>query len=210
MTTAIIGMGNIGSRLAANLASGGEPLLLASREAADARQVADRVGGGARAVSVDEAVEAADVIVLAVWFDVIKELLTQWDGRLAGKIVVDPSNPIAIDDQGTVTKTLPEDQSSGAVIAPLVPEGARLVKAFGTLTANTLAEAAHATPRAVEFYAADDKEAGDTVARLIRTGGFEPVFIGGIDQSVRIEVFGDLHESNLQTTLTADQAQTRL
>ncbi|MFD5662082.1 NADPH-dependent F420 reductase [Streptomyces hirsutus] len=210
MTTAIIGMGNIGSRLAANLASGGEPLLLASREAADARQVADRVGGGARAVSVDEAVEAADVIVLAVWFDVIKELLAQWDGRLAGKIVVDPSNPIAIDDQGTVTRTLPEGQSSGIVIATLAPEGARLVKAFGTLTANTLAEAAHATPRAVEFYATDDKEAGDTVARLIRTGGFDPVFIGGIDQSVRIEVFGDLHESNLQTALTADQAQTRL
>ncbi|MFJ6654836.1 NADPH-dependent F420 reductase [Streptomyces sp. NPDC091377] len=210
MTTAIIGMGDIGSRLAANLARGGEPLLLASRKTDDARQVADRIGAGARAVSPEEALAEAEVIVLAVWFDVIKDLFEQWDGQVAGKILVDPSNPIAIDGQGAITKTLPEDQSSGAVLAGLLPEGARLVKAFGTLTANTLAEAAHRTPRAVEFYATDDEAAGDAVAALIRTSGFDPVSVGGIDQSLRIEVFGDLHESNLRTTLTEEQARSRL
>jgi predicted dinucleotide-binding enzyme len=46
----------------------------------------------------------------------------------------------------------------------------------------------------VLFYAADDAAAGDLVAGLIRTSGFEPVFIGGLDQSIRIEMFGDLHE----------------
>ncbi len=44
------------------------------------------------------------------------------------------------------------------------------------------------------FYAADDSAAGDLVAGLIRAAGFEPVKVGGLDQSIRIEVFGDLHE----------------
>jgi 8-hydroxy-5-deazaflavin:NADPH oxidoreductase len=46
----------------------------------------------------------------------------------------------------------------------------------------------------VQFYAADDAAAGDVVAGLIRAGGYEPVSVGGLDQSIRIEMYGDLHE----------------
>jgi 8-hydroxy-5-deazaflavin:NADPH oxidoreductase len=85
--------------------------------------------------------------------------------------------------------------SSGQILAGLLPTEARLVKAFGTLSAGTLSAAARREPeRAVQFYAADDDAAGDLVADLIRTGGCEPVHVGGLDQSVRIEMFGDLHE----------------
>ncbi|GLF99101.1 NADPH-dependent F420 reductase [Streptomyces yaizuensis] len=210
MTTAIIGMGNIGSRLAADLAKGGEQLLIASRDPADARRVAEGLGDGVTAVSVDEAVDRADVLVLTVWFDVIKQLLDAWGARLNGKIVVDPSNPIAPAADGSFTKTIPQDQSSGGVLAAQLPDGARLVKAFGTFMAETLGAAAHRNPRAVAFYAADDRAAGDTVAGLIRTAGFDPVSVGGIDQSIRIEVFGDLHEGSLGTTLTAEEATARV
>ncbi|MFE0427575.1 NADPH-dependent F420 reductase, partial [Streptomyces sp. NPDC058953] len=176
-----------------------------------AQKHARRVGGGARAVTVDEAVDQADVLVLAVWFDTIKELIGVWGDRLDGTIVVDPSNPITADGKGGFRKTLPEDESSGTVIASLLPDGARLVKAFGTLTADTLGEAAHrAPPLAVGFYATDDRAAGDTVAGLIRTAGFDPVPVGGIDQSIRIEVFGDLHESNLGSPLTKSEATAHL
>ena len=79
--------------------------------------------------------------------------------------------------------------------AGLLPAGARLVKAFGTLSAPTLAAAARREPeRAVLFYAADDAAAGDLVADLIRVSGYEPVRVGGLDQSIRIEMLGDLHE----------------
>ncbi|MGV9312732.1 NADPH-dependent F420 reductase [Streptomyces sp. NPDC003691] len=211
MTTAIIGLGNIGGRVAANLARGGEPLLLASREPQDAVDAAARLGNGTEAVTVDEAVERADVLVLAVWFDTIKELIAAWGDRLDGKIVVDPSNPVAVDDRGAFRKTLPEDQSSGAVVASLLPDGARLVKAFGTLSADTLGSAAHREPpRAAAFYATDDPAAGATVARLITASGYDPVPVGGIDRSIRIEVFGDLHESTLGTTLTAEEATARV
>ena len=76
-----------------------------------------------------------------------------------------------------------------------MPAGARLVKAFGTLSAPTLSAAARREPeRAVLFYAADDAAAGDLVADLIRVSGYEPVRVGGLDQSIRIEMLGDLHE----------------
>jgi predicted dinucleotide-binding enzyme len=46
----------------------------------------------------------------------------------------------------------------------------------------------------VLFYAADDDAAGNLIADLIRADGYEPVRVGGLDQSIRLEVFGDLHE----------------
>ncbi|GGZ40724.1 NADP oxidoreductase [Streptomyces inusitatus] len=211
MTTAIVGTGNIGSRLAANLTRGGEPVLVAGRDEARARELAARLGTGATPVTTDRAVAGADVLVLAVWFETIKELIAEYGERLNGRIVVDPSNPIAPDGKGGFVKTIPEDQSSGTVLAALLPEGARLVKAFGTLGAESLDKLSHRTPdRAVGFYAADDETAGETVARLIRAAGFEPLSVGGIDQSRRIEVFGDLHEFSLGTVPSAEDAKSLL
>ncbi len=167
-TVAIIGTGNIGSRLAANFAAGGQDFLLADRDQETARKLASGLGGHAEVVSIDQAVEQADVLVFALWLDAFEQLIAQYGDRLAGKVIVDPSNPVG-------------------------PE--RLVKAFGTLSAPSLSAAARREPeRAVQFYAADDDAAGDLVADLIRADGFEPVRVGGLDQSIRIEMFGDLHE----------------
>ena len=194
-TVAIIGTGNIGSALAANLAAGGQKFLLADREQEKARKLASGLGGYAQAVSLDEAVERADVLVLAVWFDVFKQLIARYSGRLAGKVIIDPTNPIGPDGSGGFQKVIGEQKSSGQILAGLLPTGARLVKAFGTLSAQTLSAAARREPeRAVLFYAADDDAAGDVAADLIDTGGYKPVRVGGLDQSIRIEAFGDLHE----------------
>ena len=159
-------------------------------------------------VSVDEAVDRADVLVLAVWFDSFKELITQYGERLSGKVIVDPTNPTGPDGHGGFRKIIGEQESSGQILAGLLPAGARLVKAFGTLSAGTLAAAARQEPdRAVEFYAADDDAAGDLVAGLIRAGGYEPVRVGGLDQSIRIEMFGDLHEfGGLGRAVTKEEA----
>jgi predicted dinucleotide-binding enzyme len=194
-TVAIIGTGNIGGRLAAAFAAGGLDILLAGRDQEAASKLASDLDGHAEVVSVDEAVERADVLVLAVWFDAFKELIAQYGDRLAGKVIVDPTNPVAPDGSGSFQKIIGEQESSGQILAGLLPSGARLVKAFGTLSANTLSAAARREPeRAVLFYAADDAAAGDLVADLISLGGYEPVRVGGLDQSIRLEVFGDLHE----------------
>jgi predicted dinucleotide-binding enzyme len=194
-TVAIIGTGNIGGTLAADFAAGGQDFLLAGRDQEAARKIAADLDGHAEVVSVDEAVQRADVLVPAVWFDVFQQLIAQYGGQLAGKVIVDPTNAIGPDGSGGYRKVIGEQESSGQILAGLLPAGARLVKAFGTLSAPTLAAAARREPdRAVLFYAADDAAAGDLVANLIRTAGYDPVRVGGLDQSIRIEMYGDLHE----------------
>jgi 8-hydroxy-5-deazaflavin:NADPH oxidoreductase len=194
-TVAIIGTGTIGGELAANFAAGGQNFLVAGRDQEGAEKLAAGLDGHAEAVSVDEAVQRADVLVFAVWLDVAKQLIAQYGDRLAGKLIVDPSNAVGPDGAGGYRKTIGEQESSGQILAGLLPAGARLVKAFGTLSAPTLAAAARREPeRAVQFYAADDQATGDVVAELIRAGGYEPVRAAGLDQSIRIEMFSDLHE----------------
>ena len=194
-TIAIIGTGNIGGRLAANLAAGGQDFLLAGRDLEAGSKVAADLDGHAELVSVDEAVDRADVLVLAVWFDTFKQILTEYGQRLAGKVIIDPTNAVAPDGNGGFKKLIGEQESSGQILASLLPTGAQLVKAFGTLSADTLSAAARREPeRAVQFYANDDAAAGDLVAELIRTDGYDPLRVGGLDQSIRIEAFGDLHE----------------
>ena len=194
-TIAIIGTGNIGSTLAANFAAGGQHFLLAGRDQEAAEKLASGLDDHAEVVSVDEAVERADVLVFAVWLDAFEQLIAQYGGRLAGKVIVDPTNAVGPDGAVGYRKTIGDQESSGQILAGQLPTGAQLVKAFGTLSAPTLAAAARREPeRAVEFYATDDAAAGDLVADLIRVGGYEPVRVGGLDQSIRIEMFGDLHE----------------
>jgi 8-hydroxy-5-deazaflavin:NADPH oxidoreductase len=207
-TAAIIGTGNIGSTLAANFAAGGLDFLLAGRDQDTARKIASDLDGHAEVVSVDKAVDRADVLVIAVWLPDFEQLIAQYGERLAGKVIVDPTNPVGPDSDGNYRKVIGDQESSGQILARLLPAGARLVKAFGTLAAPTLSAAARQEPeRAVLFYAADDAAAGDLVADLIHASGFEPVRVGGLDQSIRIEMFGNLHEYGaLGRTVTKSEA----
>ena len=196
MTTAIIGIGNIGGTLARHLIRGGEPVVLAARDEANAAELAQELGELARAASVEDAIADADAVVFAVWLDTTKELIATDARLLEDKVVIDPSNPLGFDENGQMIRTLPEGQSSGSVVAALLPVGAHYVKAFGTLAADSLASGANREPRrAVLFYATDDDTAARTVERLIRAAGFEPLKAGGLADAGRLEVpGGDLHQ----------------
>jgi 8-hydroxy-5-deazaflavin:NADPH oxidoreductase len=196
MTTAIIGTGVIGSVIARELASGGETLRLSSADHESAQTLAAEIGRAA-VVAADnrDALRGAGAVVLALRFTVLKAVIGEIAGPLTGKLVVVPSNPLTADAQGNVSRLLPEGQSSGEVVAGWLPAGARLAMAFGTLSADLLESSGNRSPEsAVLFYAADDDRAGQEVERLIRTAGFEPVKAGGIEQSGRLEVGGDLHD----------------
>jgi 8-hydroxy-5-deazaflavin:NADPH oxidoreductase len=197
MTTAIIGVGNIGGRLARDLVRGGVPVVLAAKDEAHADGLARELGELASAASVEEAIAAADVAVFAVWLDTSKELIAKHGEILVGKVVVDPSNPIGFDENGQVIRTLPDEQSAGSVVAALLPAGAHYVKAFGTLGADALASAAHRQPRpAVLFYATDDDVAAAAAEQLISAAGFEPLKAGRVADAGRLEVpGGDLHQN---------------
>ena len=209
MATAIIGTGNIGGTLARHLVRGGEPVVLAAKDEANATALAQELGELARAASVEEAIAKADAVVFAVWLDTTKELIAT-DGRLLeNKVVIDPSNPLGFDESGQMTRTLPEGQSAGSVVAALLPSGAHYVKAFGTLAADSLATAANREPRAVLFYATDDDTAAKAVEQLIQTAGFEPLNVGGVADAIRIEMpGGDLHQASLNgAILDLDEAR---
>jgi 8-hydroxy-5-deazaflavin:NADPH oxidoreductase len=196
MTTAVIGTGGLGTVIARALASGGETLRLSSADKESARVLAGEIGQTA-VVAADnsDALRGADAVVLALRFTVLKGVIDEIADPLTGKLVVVPSNPVGIDAQGNVARLLPESQSSGEVVAGWLPAGARLAIAFGSMSGDLFAASSNRSPEpAVLFYATDDDRAGEEVERLIRTAGFEPVKVGGVEQSSRLEVGGDLHD----------------
>jgi 8-hydroxy-5-deazaflavin:NADPH oxidoreductase len=195
MTTAIIGTGGLGSVIARELASGGETLRLSSADITSARTLAAQIGRGAVVAAGNrDAVQGAGAVVLALRFTVLNSVIDQIADPLAGQVVVVPSNPLTADAHGNVSRVLPDGQSSGVVVAGWLPAGTHLAMAFGTLSADLFQSAARRSPEpAVLFYVTDDDRAGQEAERLIRTAGFEPVKAGGLDQSSRLEVGGDLH-----------------
>jgi len=196
MTTAIIGTGGLGSVIAGRLAAGGETLRLSSADRESARKLAAKIGRPAvGAVDNRDALQGADAIVLALRFGVLKGVIDEIAGPLADKVVVVPSNPVGLDAQGNVYRLLPKGLSSGEVVSGWLPAGARLAMAFGSMSGGLFESSSNRLPEpAVLFYATDDDRAGEEVERLIRTAGFEPMKIGGINQSDRLEVGGDLHD----------------
>jgi predicted dinucleotide-binding enzyme len=196
MTTAIIGTGGIGSAVARLLGSGGEVLRLSSADPESARQLAAQIGSAAFvAADNGDALQRADAVVLALRFTVLKGVLDDISDALADKLVVVPSNPLTADAQGNASRVLREGQSSGRVVAGWLPKGARLAMAFGTMSAGLLESSANRSPeQAVLFYATADDRAGEQVERLIRMAGFGAAKVGGLEQTDRLEVGGDLHD----------------
>jgi predicted dinucleotide-binding enzyme len=210
LTTAIVGVGNLGSAVARHLVAGDETIVLAAQDEAHAVDLAHELGPRAEAALVEDAIEVADVVVLALWLDQIKELVPEHANLLERKVIVDPSNPLGFDENGQMVRTLPDDQSAGSIVAGLVPASAHYVKAFGTLAADSLASNANRELRRVAlFYATDDDIAAGAAERLISAAGFDPVKAGGSDAALRIEMpGGDLHQMGLNgELLDVDQAR---
>jgi hypothetical protein len=203
MTTAVIGVGEIGSATARHLVSGGERVLVSARDEHHAVELAQELGDLASAAPVSDAINQTEAVVLAVWFEIAENLVPEYAELLDGKVVVDPTNPLARDESGVplqrdggYVRNLPEGVSAGSIIAGLLPAGAHYVKAFGTLVAPDLAAGGEgASERVALLYASDDDEAASVAERLIGAAGFDPVKVGGVDDAGRIELpGGDLYQ----------------
>jgi 8-hydroxy-5-deazaflavin:NADPH oxidoreductase len=196
MTTAIIGTGGLGSAIARLLASGGETLRLSNADLQPARTLAAAIGE--RAVVADDnkiALQGADAVILALRFSALKDVINEIADAVGDRTVIVPSNPVGLDAQGEVVRLLPDGQSSGEVVAGWLPAEARWAMTFGTMSVDLLVSSSNRSPdRAVLFYVSDDDRGRDEVERLIRTAGFDPVKVGGVEQSSRLEVGGDLHD----------------
>lgn len=189
---AIIGLGNIGSAIAENLNKTGRKFIVAGRDEAKTKEISQK-WASAEVKSIKNAVKEAEIIIPAIYFQALGEFLSEFSQDLNGKIIIDPSNPIAPDENGGFKKIIGENESAGEILSSKLPKGAKLVKAFGSLGVASLLNSAFDTERKVLFYA-DCNGQNTDVEQLIKDAGFEPLHIGGLEKSIRIEVFGDLHE----------------
>ncbi|PIF45983.1 hypothetical protein CLU96_2999 [Chryseobacterium sp. 52] len=209
---AVIGLGNIGKAVANNLVNNKHQVIVAARNSDEADQFSARSGGFAQSANIEDAIKTADIIIPAIWFGSFKDFFNDHGSILQGKIIVDVSNPIAPDGNGGFKKVIGERESAGELNKAILPPGSQLVKAFGTLGAGSLVSASNESPeKTVLFYASDDTEIDSAIENVIRNTGFEPLKVGGIDQSIRIEVFGDLHEfGKLGKAVHLEEAKSKL
>lgn len=209
---AIIGLGNIGKAIATNLIKGKHPIILASRDSEKTNILAEQLGNLATAKKITDAIQDADVIIPAIYFNAFQEFFQTYSTALEGKIIVDVSNPIAPDGNGGFQKIIGEQESAGKILSNIIPKNAKLIKAFGTLgVASLLSEAFNEPEKKVLFYASDNVNNNQQIEELITSSGFVPFHVGGLEQSIRIEVFGDLHEFGaLGKTVTLVEAKNKV
>lgn len=212
LKVAVIGLGNIGQAVAANLSKSNRLFIAADRNVEKAKNLSANWGTSAQPSDIPSAVKNADIVILAIPFEAIGGFIKEYASALEGKIIVDPSNPIAPDEKGGFKKIIGEKESAGEINATALPKNAKLAKALGTLGAATLSGSAYQAPeKAVLFYATDDNEIIASIEQLIADNGFNAVYVGGLNQSLRIEVFGDLHEFGaLGKAVTKNEAIAKL
>jgi predicted dinucleotide-binding enzyme len=182
----IIGSGRIGGNAGKLFAKAGHGVMFSfSRDEEKLRTLAEEAGNGARAGTPREAAEFGEVVVLSVPWALVEEALSA-AGPLDGKVLIDTTNQFGRDESGNFgVLDLPDGLSAAAFNARRA-EGARLVKAYNTMTSGFQAEAAGRVgpDRVVMFYAGDDEGANRTVACLIEGSGFDPVYVGSLTGDV--------------------------
>ena len=189
MRTAILGVGNIGGTLARHLARASHEVVLAGAGPRSATGLAAEIGAAATAApDAVTAVEAGDLVVLATPAAPLAALLRPLRGVLAGKVVVDATNPYG------VVRGAPQ----GAWLAAQLP-GALVVRAFNTLSWETLRDAAFRTgpDRVAVPVSGDDPAATALVAELAAELGFAPVVLGDLSGSTRQDPGGELYAVEL-------------
>lgn len=192
MKIAVIGAGNVGSRLAKLFILAGHEITIGSREQEKAIAIAAQLGETVKGAKYADAVASADVIIVTTpWannttLDVVQEL-----GDLTGKIVIDCTNPLAPD---YMSNTLGYTTSSAEEIAKLIP-GVPVVKAFNTIFAEVMEPGKQIFDgqKATGFYCGDDAAAKAVAAKLIEDAGFEPVDAGVLQNARYLEPMAQLN-----------------
>jgi 8-hydroxy-5-deazaflavin:NADPH oxidoreductase len=205
MDVTIIGTGNMARGVGSRVLKGGHRLTVVGKDRERAEGVVNDLGdaGGEVSTAVSGDPIEGDVVVLAVYYPDAREAVEQYRDQLAGKAVVDITNPVNDSFDGLV---VPPDGSAAQELSQLAPD-ARFVKAFNTTFANTLTEGEVAGQQLDVLIAGDDAEAKDAVATLASDGGLNPIDVGPLQRARELEALGLLHMT-LQGTLGTGYAST--
>ncbi len=183
MKIAIIGAGNVGATLGLGWAHAGHEVVFGLRDASKPAYQAllTQAGPHVHATTPAMAAAGAEVVVIAVPFGASLEAVRGL-GDLAGKILIDCTNPVGPD----ITWAPPPEGSSAQAIAAAAP-GARVVKAFSTTGAENMRQPRLGDAIAANFLAGDDAQAKAVVVGLSRDLGMEPVDTGGLARAQQLE-----------------------
>jgi len=175
---AVIGTGNVAAALGPEFAAQGHTIVYGSRSPMDqdVKELVARTGHGATAVSQNDAVKGADIVVLAVPGTVAEQVAKSL-GDLSGKIILDPTNRVDRSSQdGYFDYGVPS--GSNAELVQAAQPGAKVVKAFNTLNVGQMVDPETAGGPISIPIVGDDAAAKATIAELVKGMGLEPVDIG--------------------------------
>ena len=194
MNVTIIGAGNMGRGIGHVLMRGGHSVTIVDRDPEEAGRLAEELRGAAQGGATVEAEGPgaelrSEVVILAVYYPGSLELARELGDRLAGKVVVDISNPLNQTFDGLATAP---GTSAAEEVAATVPAGTRVVKAFNTTFSGTLVEGQVAGQPLDVLIAGDDEGAKETVAQLVRDGGLRAIDTGPLERARQLEGLGFL------------------
>lgn len=174
----IIGTGNMGQAIASVVAKGGSTVELLNQSDAD-KQI------------------SGEIVVLAVPYPAVADIVAKRGDQLAGKIVVDITNPLNFETFDSLV--VPADGSAAAEIAAVLPSS-RVLKAFNTTFAGTLSSGAIGGLATTVLIAGDDADAKSLLAGVVTAGGLRAVDAGSLKRARELEALGFL-----QLTLAASE-----
>ncbi|MBG6217032.1 putative dinucleotide-binding enzyme [Arthrobacter sp. CAN_A6] len=166
----IFGKGNMGSAIAGVVTAGGASV--------------EHIDNSSTGATVN-----SDVVVLAVPYPALKAITAQYGDQLAGKIVVDITNPLNFDTFDSLV--VPADSSAAAELAAALPSS-KVLKAFNTTFAATLASQSVGPNQTTVLIAGDDAAAKDTLAAAVKAGGVDAVDAGSLARARELESLGFL------------------
>ena len=172
LRVAVLGAGNIGGTLGRKWVAAGRQVAFGVSDPGSPRAEALRgeVGENATIIGVEQALDGAEVVVLAIPGRAVDELIQTQSGRLAGKTIIDATNRMGGGPMNSV-----------AALSAAAPS-AHVYRAFNSLGWENFAEPVFGGVQADLFYAGPDDAARETVEQLIGDIGLRPVYVGGTDQ----------------------------
>lgn len=181
-TISIIGAGSMALAIARRITKAKHTVEVVSRDPAKAQALANQLAGGATTGTYGTA-PTGDIVILAVPYTGAAAALADYGDALAGKVIIDITNPVASDLSGLVT---PQGSSAAQEIAKVLPTGAHVVKAFNTIFGHVLAK----DGRLDAFIAADDAQAKSRVSAFLESLGLRPLDVGGLQMAQTLEALG--------------------
>jgi hypothetical protein len=191
----IIGTGRIGGALAKHWVNAGHEVFMSSRHPEELEGLAEELGPRAHVGTPREAAAFGSVVLVSVPYGAMPQIGTDFAAELAGKVIIDTSNPNLARDGAQV----PEWQRKGAGVSTAeLLKNDRVVRAFNCIPAASLANQANRRPARLAIPIGGDDAAAIAIAeRLVRDAGFDPVMVGSLAKTREFDLGQPLAAGNL-------------